>query len=490
MPPSPSPVRALVACLVAALAALALASSASGAAVPAPCPPGIPQADRDRVDCGHVEVPLRHEVPGSPSIGVYYARVRAATPTHADPVVLLGGGPGEKTAAAVGALLTPKGPFRSLADRRDLIVIDQRGVGLSKPALECTELASAPPTATTGDVVALLGRCGARLRGQGIDLGAFSTGQNAADLDVLRRTLGYERVNLLGGSYGARLAQQALRGDPSWIRSVVLTSPIPAEANFVAAGPRTFGQALARTFRLCAASAACRARYPDLSGTLDRAITRLERRPASISLTARGRTVRVPITATFAATVLFASYYSPQGVAQVPRLIQALGRGQYGPLVSGAGVQTTSGSPVSLGMQLSALCQEEGARLAGSVVAQNRRLAPAPRALAAGSIVIGEPLRRICRTWGVEPTSFPTFTPVASTVPALIVTGQLDQITAPRYGETVARQLPNSTLVEVPGAGHSALFAAGPCGIRAAAAFIDDPSAPPPVACLRRGGGR
>jgi len=65
-----------------------------------------------------------------------------------------------------------------------------------------------------------------------------------------------------------------------------------------------------------------------------------------------------------------------------------------------------------------------------------------------------------------------------------------DQITPARYGETITRQLPNSTLVEVPGVGHSPLFAAGPCGIRAAAAFFDDPAAPPPVACLRRGGGR
>ncbi|MGD9571310.1 MAG: alpha/beta hydrolase [Thermoleophilia bacterium] len=489
MRPRTSPARVLAACLVAA-SAPALAPSASGAVVPASCPPGIPQADRARVDCGHVEVPLRHEVPGSPSIGVYFARVRAATPTHADPVMLLGGGPGEKTAAATGAPLTPRAPFRSLAERRDLVVIDQRGVGLSRPALECAELASAPPTATTVDVTALLRRCGARLRSGGVDLGAFSTGQSVRDLDVLRRTLGYARVNLLGGSYGARLAQQALRGDPDWVRSVVLTSPVPAEANFVADGPRTFGRALARTFRLCAASAACRARYGDLSGTLDGAIRRLQRSPAEVPVTLRGRTVRVPVTATFAATVLFASYYSPQGIAQVPRLVADLGRGRYRALLSGAGVQTTSGSPVSLGMQLSALCQEEGARLRGSVVRRNRTLAPAPRALAAGSVVIGEPLRRICRTWGVPPTAFPTFAPVVSTVPALIVTGQLDQITAPRYGETVARQLPNSTLVEVPGAGHSALFAAGPCGIRAAAAFLDDPSAPPPVACLRRGGGR
>jgi len=443
-----------------------------------------------RVDCGQVEVPLRYDTPGAPAISIAYARIRAATPTDADPVILLGGGPGEKLVASTGALLRPGSPFLGLARTRDLVLIDQRGVGLSRPALECPEVGTASPTAGADEVAALLVRCSRRLRTAGNDLSAYSTANDVRDLDVLRQSLGYTRVNLLGVSYGARLAQQALRGDPDWIRSVVLSSPIPAEANFVADGPRSFGQALSRTFRLCTASRACRARYPGLSRTLDAAIRRLERSPAVVSVTARGRTVKVPFTAGLAATILFASYYSPQGVAQVPGIITALGHGDHARLLRGAGLQTTSGSPISLGMQLSFLCQEEATRLPGTSASRARGLAPAPRVLADVSIVIGRPLAAICRQWGVPPTTEPTFTPVASTVPALVVTGQLDQITPPRYGETVARQLPNSTLVQVPGVGHSPLFGAGPCGIRAAAAFFADPAAPPPVACLRRGGGR
>src|SRR5690606_527843 len=70
-----------------------------------------------------------------------------------------------------------------------------------------------------------------------------------------------------------------------------------------------------------------------------------------------------------------------------------------------------------------------------------------------------------CDVWRVPPAPREVFTPVRTAVPTLAVTGQLDQITPPAYGRTVQRQARASQYVEVPGAGHSPVLNAGPCGI-------------------------
>lgn len=495
--------RVRVASLSAALVALVLVLLVAGqaAAAPAvratPCPAGIPADQRDRVDCGLVAVPLRHAEPGGRQIAIAFARVRAARPSAADPILLLAGGPGEKLVAGVGGLLRGS-PVGALATDRDLLLIDQRGVGRSRPALECGPAvpgmmgASGPtPERAESEVAAYVGLlqlCAQRLRRAGNDLGAYNTLENVRDLDLVRQALGYAQVNIFGTSYGARLAQQALRGEPAWVRSVALSSPVPAEENFVEDGASSFAGALQRTFALCAASARCRGRYPDLSARLERAMRRLVAEPAEVRLRdpRTGRRVGVPLSASTAAGVLFVLYYAPEGPAVVPRVVDALADGRYqslAPLFEGVS-EAATGS-ISLGMQYSFLCQEEAAYTSPQRVRSRARSLPlAARLLAADSPVIGRPLFAACAAWGLGRASADTFAPVRSAVPALVVTGQLDQITPPRYGAVVAAQLGTSTLVEVPGVGHSPLLAAGPCGVRILREFVADPARSPSTACL------
>ena len=104
------------------------------------------------------------------------------------------------------------------------------------------------------------------------------------------------------------------------------------------------------------------------------------------------------------------------------------------------------------------------------------------------SPIVGQPLLSVCAGWGLPRADPLTFQPVSSAKPAVVFTGQLDQITPPRYGATVARQLPNSTLIPVPFVGHSPAVAAGACGIGIISRFFDDPSVAPKTACLRGSG--
>ena len=316
-------------------------------------------------------------------------------------------------------------------------------------------------------------RCAARLRGAGVALGAFDTASNARDLDGVRRALGYAQVNLFGTSYGARLAHQALRGEPAWIRSAVLASPIPAEANFLVDAGASFASAINRSLNLCAADPACAGAYPDLRARLDRA--------------SAGSRARASTSAAWPASCT-ASTTRARACAAVPAALDAIAHGRVPAFAVESGTERT-GAPVTDGMTLSVVCAEEAAYADRARIARiARRLPPLPRALVAADTLLGRPLFGICRRWGVPRADPATFRPVRSDTPALVVTGQLDQITPPRYGRTVAAQLPNARYVDVRGVGHSPVLAGGACAVRVVLRFLDDPAAPlRPAPCVRRG---
>ncbi len=466
------PVIAAVAALAgmtapAATAAVPPEPAASPAAfAPGRCPLGVDPSLRPRLRCGTVRLPLRYDEPAGRTIRLAVVVVRAARPLHDDPVVLLSGGPGEPLVRHTGDLVGPGRPLTALAARRDLVLLDQRGVGRSRPNLSCDRETSRPTPIVNGDVARLAARvygaCADRLRAAGIRLDAFDTVSNARDLDGLRRALGYARVNLFGTSYGARLADHALRGDPAWIRSAVLASPIPAEANFVVDVGPSFASALNRSLNLCAADPACAAAYPDLRARLQRSLRELAARDADLG---------------GVAALVHRLYYSRAGVQAVPAALDAIAHGRIPAIAFRQGPSDERAS-VTDGMTLSVVCAEEAAYADRDRIARvARRLPLLPRALVAEDLLLGRPLFAICRRWHVPRADPATFRPVRSSVPALVVTGQLDHITPPRYGRTVAAQLPNARYVEVPGVGHSPVLAGGACALQVVLRFLDDPAA-------------
>ena len=161
-----------------------------------PCPFDLP---RDlAVECGFVVVPQDHNDPAGPTIRLAVVVLKDQSEEHQpDPVILLAGGPGEKTVASTPGLapvLTPIHP------NRDLIVFDQRGVGLSEPALECPEfmeaqfdlLDEADPDAVVQASFNAWMVCRDRLVSAGFNLSAYNTAQNAADVNAIRIALGYD----------------------------------------------------------------------------------------------------------------------------------------------------------------------------------------------------------------------------------------------------------------------------------------------------------
>ena len=171
------------------------------------------------VRCGYLTVPADHSRPQGTTIRLAVAIFKASYSNPApDPVVDLQGGPGTQLLATIGPVLTPTNlPHFQLGDR-DLILLDQRGVGYSQPSLGC----QASET---------LLACHDRLVRQGINLNDYNTIQNAEDVHDLVHALGYHQVTLWGISYGTRLALTVMRLFSADIRSVVLDSTSPPQVN-------------------------------------------------------------------------------------------------------------------------------------------------------------------------------------------------------------------------------------------------------------------
>ena len=173
------------------------------------------------IDCGYVSVLEDRAKPHGNVIRLAVARLRGSVPSpHPDPVIYLAGGPGE---SALGRTYWLIDDARFIWEERDLILLDQRGVGHSEPRLECPdyhrqkavlrELDLDPDDELQREVGALLA-CKRTLSEQGIDVNAYTREAIAADVVDVAEAMGYEAFNLFGSSFGTMLALTVMRDFP------------------------------------------------------------------------------------------------------------------------------------------------------------------------------------------------------------------------------------------------------------------------------------
>ncbi len=417
------------------------AGSAAVGGVLAPCPDGSGQ-------CGVVEVPENRADPDGRVIElnvlVLPATGRAARP---DPLFLLAGGPGQ-AAVALAPLVAPR--LAPVRETRDLVFVDQRGTGDSNPlACEIDEeaaLESGQIALAREDVE----RCLAALDA---DPRFYTTPIAMDDLEAVREALGYGRINLWGGSYGTRAATVFMRRHPESVRAVLLDGMAPVNMrlplHFAADGQR----ALDLTLRACAADPGCAERYGELDASIRDLLRSLDHEPPSRYPVRHPRTGEwedLPLTRNAVAAALRGVLYAPNLAAMLPLIVEQALVGDFGPLMALA--DPVAGPQLELGMFLSVVCAEDVPFL---------DLEEAERA-AENTIFgafIAEAFAASCAHWprGDIPAGYRT--PVRSDAPTLLLSGEMDPVTPPRWAERAARTLSNARHLVVPGTGHGTLGA-------------------------------
>lgn len=393
------------------------------------------------VRCSIVSVPENRTTGKGRMIALRVAVLpaRVANPAS-DPVVFLAGGPGQ---AATDFLRNPEMGRHTLGARRDLVFLDQRGTGGSNPLMcdfykpeDYAHGAFAPfmPVARVRECRALLERRA--------DLAQYSTAASVEDLEDVRRALGYERMNLSGGSYGTRLAMEYVRAYPQRVRTVMLHGPVPPSLRMPEGFGRAAQQALDGVLDECAATPACASAFPDLRSKTRKMFERLAQAP--ITTTVNGQAGDVRMTRDNVAEAIRYLTYSSRGASRVPRLLQRAYDGDFTGLASYLRDYRNPGTFEAL--YLSITCTEDVPFLSKEAAAQDEDTY-------LGSYRVREQ-QAGCAEWprGVVPSWHGSF--VRSTVPVLITTGLLDPVTPPSGGDLVAKTLPNSLHLKVPSGGH------------------------------------
>jgi pimeloyl-ACP methyl ester carboxylesterase len=456
--------------------------------------------DSGQLRCGFVSVPEDRAEPGGRKGELAVVVARSAAPSPApDPIVILSGGPGDALIDSYLPYLQRIGAVSALLERRDVVLFDQRGTGRSRPLLDCPEYEEATSATLMFDqsaledsqeIVAALRVCHDRLIARGEDLTAYTSAASAQDVRDVMTALGYEQWNLYGVSYGARLAQTALRDAPEGIRSAILDSVVPVAKDLVAEFGRNFEHSLTVLFETCAADARCEAAFPDLESDLFALLERFEAAPLTVSAVSpdTGEEVTIVVTGERLLLGLHSALYDAELISVLPLLISLTASGDTG-LLAAAAADIATGPLVAEAMNNSVECGEEAPFLTPEVLADGAAGVRAEIQAIADDVVVRQTLDT-CSFWSAAAPSPLENEPVVSDVPTLVLAGALDPITPTYYSRGVADLLPRGRYFEFRGFGHGVLGTASTetamprCAARLINSFLDDPTGPLDESCV------
>ena len=450
-------------------------------------PPG------ETVECGYLTVPEDRSVANGPTIRLHVALFRSQSDELApDPVVYLEGGPGGNSLEVAPLIFNRF--FAPFLRNRDFIMFDQRGTGFSEPPLDCPEFSrlvydTLDQDLSAEDEVALSSEavleCRDRLERAGVNLSAYTSAENAADLEDLRQALGYDEWNLYGISYGTKLALTTLRDYPEGIRSVILDSSYPLQVDGYASFLPNADRAFDLFFDDCAADARCNAAYPDLEKTFFQLAEDLNGIPVTLSIThpLTGQGFKELLKGDGLKGFLFKSLHSGGIIPLLPEIIFDARDGRFRSLALIEGSFLLDVDTLSVGMHLSVQCGEELRFASLEEIAAASAAHPRLR-----DLVDSDPTYSICQDWGARRAGPVENEPVISSVPALVLAGEYDPITPPAWGELVAGNLSNSFYFEFPSVGHGVSIS-GPCPLIITLEFLDNPTSDPDASCIAGMGG-
>jgi pimeloyl-ACP methyl ester carboxylesterase len=386
-----------------------------------------------------------------------------------DPVFFFAGGPGQ-SAASLASLLG-EGPLAKIREERDLIFLDQRGTGESNP-LTCN---------LYNDDNDLRGyfedmfparevrACRERLE-KVADLKQYTTSIAIEDLEEIRRVLGYEKINLYGGSYGTTVALAYLRQYGRHVRSAILAGVAPTDLKLPLPFAKGAQYAIDHLMDDCAADTACRAAFPNLREEFRAVLNRLLKGAASVELINpfTQKAQRVQLGRGVFAERLRMMLYDRDPASLVPLLIHRAYQGDFKPFIMAALPQARGiYRSLSLGMYFSVTCAESVPFITEQDVKRET-----------DGTFLGDYRVRVhqgaCREWprGVVPRQFTSA--VKSNTPVLLLSGEVDPASPRWLGAEVARHLPNSLQATIPYGGHGYFSA---CISEITAEFISKGSA-------------
>jgi len=400
--------------------------------------------------CSTLLVPEDHGKPDGRKIELAISWLPARNQAEPDPIFMLAGGPGQ---GARGSFPSLAPAFAEARKTRDIILLDQRGTGDSNP-LKCENADGESAVVeneeyTTQSAIDFARKCAAVYAGK-VDVSQFSTADAILDLDLARRAIGADQINLIGISYGTRVAQQFAKKFPGSVRTVTIDGIAPMDLVLGQDHAKNLETSLDLQFARCKLDKACLEKMGDPREQLNQLLATLAKGPVPVRYrdAATGEWQDGQFSAGHIAMLTRLLAYQPQAAALLPLQFSEANKGHFESLMALSEMVNRDVSDMIMhGMQLSVMCGEDVPDLV--IDPQD-----AKRLLGTGLV---ELMKAQCAVWPHKQRPADFRQPLTGAVPVLILSGEFDPVTPPRYGDMVAKHLSNARHIVVKGAGHNVL---------------------------------
>jgi pimeloyl-ACP methyl ester carboxylesterase len=415
-------------------------------------------------ELGEFNVPENRTRPDSRTITLRFVRFKSTSAKPGNPIVYLAGGPG---GSGIEALRGTRFPLAmALREFGDVIAYDQRGINRSGPDMRCSERYMIPfdkplDRATGGAAIAnAMQKCAERLRAAGVDVAAYNTRENAADLEDLRKALGAEKLVLWGISYGTHLSIATLRYQPRTVDKAILAGiEGPDDTYKLPSDQQLLIEDIARL-------AAHDGTTPDLVASIRNVLRELEARPKTVSLThpLNGMTASVVLGKLDLQTALADMLTAPDSFAGMPDFVSRLEHGDWTALALMVAPRRMDdpGSAMSAAMDCAS----------GISAGRRARIADEAKRTLLGD-AINLPFPEICAGMNVPDAGDDFRAPLVTDARVLLISGTLDGRTRPHQAEELRMMMPHAEHLVIENAGHSdPLFLSTPKILEAMKAFL------------------
>ena len=415
--------------------------------------------EKTNAELGVLIVPESRSSRRSNLIELAFVRFKSTATAPGPPIVYLAGGPGGSGIASARGSRFPL--FMAMRAIGDVIALDQRGIGMSKPSIGCWDLLLNIPLDVAPSREALVQAYLEQSRScadywrdvQRVDLDAYNTNESADDLEDLRRALGAEKISLWGISYGTHLAFAAIRRHPTSISRAILAGTEGPDHTYKL--PSSVQRHLEDLNEMVRADTGIGKAIPDLTALIKDVFDKLDREPATVAITDPLTKQQVRVTVNkYVMQRIVANNIGTTVTAAFPALFDRAAKGDYEDAAH-AWLNTTR-EPLGSAMSYMMDC-------ASGQTAERRERIRREASLTLLGAVSNDPFPDVCEAWDAPDLGDNFRSPVKSDVPVLFISGTLDVRTPVENAEEYRSGFPNSHHLVLDGAVHSdPLFLSSP----------------------------
>ncbi len=403
--------------------------------------PYVAEGVAETLLAGTLIVPENRDQPGGRTISLHIVVIPALTDGVKDtPLFDIAGGPGLAASSAAGWYAADSTGYRAT---RDIVLVDQRGTGLSNP-LRCSELERASKLDDVYDPAAVR-RCRDELS-KNADLTQYGTRAAVHDLDAVRAALGYEKIDLIGLSYGTVVAQTYMREYSHNVRCAVLLGTVPIDEKTPLHHARAGEDVLQKIFDDCERDPLCDEKFPSLRNKWKDLLTAFDDGPVEAvyadSVDARLVTIARGPFCEATRTLLLTTTMQ----RRIPFIIHRASGGDFQPFFDVVSPDTSL-SPYAEGMYLSVTCPEGTQRIADDEIESETA------GTFLGRYRVDQQMAA-CAEWATAAVPDEALQPVTATTPTLLLAGGMDYVTPVSWAQQVSSRLSDSRVVVIDYLGH------------------------------------